>query len=223
MSPAQIQGMAADIRASVNRNMMLSEEDRREIERTRGEAVREGQRAREEALRDMRESQRERAEAMREAQREMRDGQRELARVRIEIERADREGRRVRIDEGDDDDDSDVRELRRSAPRAMGRRNGSTVRGRTDGATMNLDGLSLASVDQDFAQQFGRGAERGALVVRASDEWKPLRAGDVILSVENRGVRDGNVLDVTFDRDRDQRVEILRDGRTQTITLRAAR
>jgi hypothetical protein len=45
----------------------------------------------------------------------------------------------------------------------------------------------------------------------------------VILSIEGRSVRDGNALDVTIDRSRDQRVEILRAGRQQTISIRAAR
>jgi len=174
VSPGQLQGMAADIRASVNRNMGLSEDDRREIERARSEAVREGQRAREEAM-------------------------------------------RVRSDDGDDRGDSDVRGERRDD-----RRRGM-LRGRTDGATLSLEGLSLASVDRDFGQQFGRGAERGALVVRTRDSWDPLRAGDVILTIDGRPVRDGNALDVTIDRSRDQRVTILRNGREQTITLRPSR
>ena len=97
------------------------------------------------------------------------------------------------------------------------------MRGRTDGATLVLGGLSLASVDRDFAQQFGRGSEEGALVVRSRRDWEPLKAGDVILSVEGRSVRDGNGLDISFDRGRDQRVEILRNGKKETITLPAAR
>jgi S1-C subfamily serine protease len=99
----------------------------------------------------------------------------------------------------------------------------STIRGRTDGATLVLSGLSLAAVDRDFAQQFGRGSEDGALVVRTRGEWEPIRTGDVILSVDGRSVRDGNSLDISFDRGRDQRLEILRNGRKETITLPANR
>jgi hypothetical protein len=203
IAPGQMQGLAADIRASVNRNLALSDDDRREIERARSEAMREGQRAREEGMRA-------RQEAMREAQRDMVESQRELARARIEIERSSRD---------DDADDADVRSTRRGDAR----RSTGMLRGRTDGATLSLDGLSLASVDRDFGQQFGKGAERGALVIRARDEWEPLRAGDVILSIEGRSLRDGNALDVTIDRSRDQRIDILRNGRQQTITLRPSR
>ena len=173
ISPAQVQGMASDIRASVNRNFEIRDDDRRE-----------------------------------------------MARTRIEMERSGRNGIGMRIESGDDaDDDADVRVERRRDDR----RGGGTLRGRTDGATLTLDGLSLASVDRDFAQMLGKGADRGALVVRTRDSWEPLRAGDVILSIEGRSVRDGNALDVTIDRSRDQRVEILRAGRQQTISIRAAR
>jgi hypothetical protein len=178
IAPGQMQGLAADIRASVNRNLALSDDDRREIERARSEAMREGQRAREEGMRA-------RQEAMREAQRDMVESQRELARARIEIERSSRD---------DDADDADVRSTRRGDAR------------RSTGML-----------------QFGKGAERGALVIRARDEWEPLRAGDVILSIEGRSLRDGNALDVTIDRSRDQRIDILRNGRQQTITLRPSR
>ncbi len=102
-------------------------------------------------------------------------------------------------------------------------RSRGTIRGRTDGATLVLGGLSLASVDRDFAQQFGRGSEEGALVVRTRRDWEPLKAGDVILSVDGRSVRDGNSLDISFDRGRDQRIEILRGGRKETITLPSMR
>jgi len=143
--------------------------------------------------------------------------QREVARARIEIEGATRDGRRMWSDDDDDRDEADAGTERRITGR------GGMLRGRTDGATLSLDGLSLASVDRDFAQQLGKGAERGALVLRSRANWEPLRAGDVILSIEGRSVRNGNALDVTIDRSRDQRLEILRSGRQQTLTLRATR
>ncbi len=43
------------------------------------------------------------------------------------------------------------------------------------------------------------------------------------MSVDGRSVRDGNTLDVTFDRRRDQRLEILRNGKKESITLPANR
>ena len=100
---------------------------------------------------------------------------------------------------------------------------GGTMHGRTDGATLAVGGLSIASVDRDFAQRFGQGSENGALVVRVRGDWEPLKPGDVLLTIEGRSVRDGNSLDVTIDRRRDQRLEVLRNGKKETLTLPAAR
>ena len=100
---------------------------------------------------------------------------------------------------------------------------GGTMHGRTDGATLTIGGLSLATVDRDFAQRFGQGSENGALVVRVRGNWDPLKPGDVVLTVEGRSVRDGTSLDLTIDRRRDQRLEILRNGKKETLTLPAAR
>lgn len=99
----------------------------------------------------------------------------------------------------------------------------TALRGRTDGATLSLAGITLAVVDRDFARQFGRGAEDGALVVRIRRDWDPIRAGDVLLSIDGRPVRTGDTLDVTIDRTRAMRVELLRNGRRQTITLPPSR
>ena len=136
---------------------------------------------------------------------------------RTAVERFDRWPRERDVDDdtdGDGDGDGDHdRDMR-----VTGR-----IHGRTDGATLVLSGLSLASVDRDFAQQFGRGSESGALVVRVRGNWEPLKAGDVLVSVDGRSVRDGNILDVSFDRRRDQRLEILRNGKRETVTLKANR
>ena len=123
----------------------------------------------------------------------------------------------------------DFDEARNDAPRERaddmdfgdndGRRVSGTMRGRTDGATLVLGGLSLAAVDRDFAQQFGRGSEDGALIVRIRGEWEPLKAGDVILSIDGKSIRDGTRLDVTIDRRRDEKIEILRNGKKETVTL----
>ncbi len=141
--------------------------------------------------------------------------QREMARVQRDGARARRDGFRMRF-EGSNGSWS--RDNGEEQSRVSGR-----IRGRTDDATLMLSGLSLAAVDRDFAQQFGRGSEDGALVVRTRSEWEPIRTGDVILSVEGRPVRDGNSLDITFDRRRDQRIEILRNGKKETITLPPSR
>ena len=117
-------------------------------------------------------------------------------------------------------------DINASISRSFGRsfiQNRGTWHGRTDGATLAMGGLSLAAVDRDFAQRFGEGSENGALVVRVSGAWDPLKPGDVVLTIEGRSVRDGNSLDVTFDRHRDQRLEILRNGKKETITLPTSR
>lgn len=161
-------------------------------------------RARSDMARASAETARARAELQREMVRAGAESQREMARELREMERESARDLRDASRDG------------RTAPRG-------TVRGRTDGATLVLSGLSLAAVDRDFAQQFGRGSEDGALVVRTRREWEPIRTGDVILSIEGRSVRDGNSLDISFDRDRDQRLEIIRSGRRETITLPASR
>jgi PDZ domain len=95
--------------------------------------------------------------------------------------------------------------------------------GRTNGATLMLPGITLAMVDKDFAQTLGAVTAEGALVVRANRDWSPLKAGDVIMSIETRKVRDGDELDVRFDRAKDQRVEIVRAGRLEMLTIPASR
>ena len=199
---AGFEGMADNLRASITREFdrNFDRDDDRDNDRAddrsdeRAEAARERGEARAEAIRERAEGMRERAEAQRELAREQRNIAREMAR-----ERTDSWSR--------DDDATSAR---------------GTMRGRTDGATLVLGGLTLASVDRDFAQQFGRGSESGALVVRVRGDWDPLKPGDVLLSVEGRSVRDGNGLDITIDRRRDQRLEILRSGKKESITLPAA-
>lgn len=188
---------------SSNRDSMDEDaaEAQREIARGQAEAARETARGQREAQRGMAEAAREMARAQRDVEREMQNQRRDMARM-------------------------EQREMNGSWSRDNGERQSrvsGTIRGRTDGATMSLSGLALAAVDRDFAQRFGPGSEDGALVVRSDDDWEPLRAGDVILTIEGRGVRDGNALDVTFNRTRELRVEILRNGRKQTVTLPSTR
>jgi S1-C subfamily serine protease len=116
------------------------------------------------------------------------------------------------------DIDGDMDRSHGETPRLRG-----TVRGRTDGATLEIAGLSVAAVDRDFAQQLGLSSEEGALVLRARRDWEPLKVGDVILAVEGKKVRDGNALDISFDRRRDQRVELMRNKRFEIVIVPANR
>ena len=61
-----------------------------------------------------------------------------------------------------------------------------------DDATFTLQGLRLARVNDDLAENLGRGSERGFLVLDPSPRWNGLRSGDVLLEVDGRAVRDGN-------------------------------
>jgi S1-C subfamily serine protease len=166
---------------------------------------------------DRSEAARERAEAMRERAQEQRERMQERAEAQREMAQAQREMMREQRDAMRESDRSWSRDGDWDGP-ARG-----TMRGRTDGATLTLGGLSLATVDRDFAQQFGRGSENGALIVRIRGDWDPLKAGDVILSVDGRNVRDGTTLDLSLDRRKDQKFEILRNGRKETITVPASR
>jgi cell division septum initiation protein DivIVA len=210
IASGNLRDMTDEIRASVRANLGQSQarsemsRERAELLRDRAEEVRERAQAEREFAR---EQAREQAQIQRDMAREQAQQQREMARVERDAVRARASEERGSWSENADSR-SDVR---------------GRISGRTDGATMTLSGLSLAAVDLDFAQQFGRGSENGALVVRTGRVWEPIRTGDVILSVEGRSVRDGNSLDITFDRRRDQQIEILRNGRKETITLPATR
>ena len=199
ISTEDFRGMADDIRRSVRTHIDF-DDDGNEMARDRSEAQREAARERAEAIREGAQA---RAEALREGQRARAEVQREMQRARREMSREMSGERDDVMDDGEND----------------GRRVSGTMRGRTDGATMVLGGLTLAAVDRDFAQQFGRGSEAGALIVRIRGEWEPLKAGDVILSVDGKSVRDGTRLDVTFDRRKDEKLEILRNGKKEIITL----
>jgi C-terminal processing protease CtpA/Prc len=111
------------------------------------------------------------------------------------------------------DIDGDMDRSHGEPPRLRG-----TVRGRTDGATLEIAGLSVAAVDRDFAQQLGLSSEEGALVLRARRDWEPLKVGDVILAVEGK-----KALDISFDRRRDQRVELMRNKRFEIVIVPANR
>ena len=165
---------------------------------------------------DDRERLRDEAREVRELAREQASRAREEAREQASLTRDEARAQRERAGVtvrsfGRDDDDDDDSPLR------------GTISGTSDGATLSISGLTVAAIDADFAQQLGAGSERGALVVRSQARWAPLRAGDVVLSVEGRPVRTGDQLNLTFDRSRNQRVEILRNRRRETVTVPPSR
>lgn len=203
------EGLADEIRNGVRRGMTFQWDG--DDWRAQGDAMR----ARGAEMRLQGEEMRRTAQEQRRA---IAEGRRDMARAQRDMARGEFSGERdVEIIT---DISSDADESERGNRRTV---RGNTIRGRTDGATLVLDGLSLAVVDRDFSAQFGAGAQEGALVVRIRGDWEPLRVGDVLLSVGPRRVRDGKWLDVDFDRSRDQTVEVIRNGRLDVLTLKARR
>jgi serine protease Do len=83
-----------------------------------------------------------------------------------------------------------------------------------------IPGLDLAPVDGELATYFGRGSERGLLVLSATSRWSGINDGDVILSIDGRPVRaaDGST-SLVFRDGQPNVVELLRNGKRVRITL----
>ena len=88
-----------------------------------------------------------------------------------------------------------------------------------DDATFTLQGLRLARVNDDLAENLGRGSERGFLILDASHRWNGLRAGDVLLEVDGRPVRDGNSARIELGAGDDHTAEVIRDGRQRVVSV----
>jgi S1-C subfamily serine protease len=73
-------------------------------------------------------------------------------------------------------------------------------------------------VSDDLADYFGEGSERGLLVLQAESSWDPIRAGDVILTVDGSAATADRLRDLADSR-RPVRVELLRRRRQMTVTL----
>ncbi|MCU0625397.1 MAG: PDZ domain-containing protein [Gemmatimonadaceae bacterium] len=80
--------------------------------------------------------------------------------------------------------------------------------------------LDVASVNAALAAKLGRGTEGGLLVLRVTDDHAPLRTGDVIMKVDGAPVT-GPDSHLDLDRARSHRIEVIRDGRTETLELKA--
>jgi S1-C subfamily serine protease len=88
-----------------------------------------------------------------------------------------------------------------------------------DDATFTLQGLRLARVNDDLAENLGRGSERGFLVLDASRRWNGLRAGDVLLEIDGRPVRDGNAARIELGAGDDHTAGVIRDGRQRVVSV----
>jgi serine protease Do len=88
-----------------------------------------------------------------------------------------------------------------------------------DEATFMLNGLRLARINSDLAENLGRGSERGFLILDASARWSGLRAGDVLIAVDGRPVRDGTSARISLGAGDDHTAQIIREGQKRTVSL----
>ena len=88
-----------------------------------------------------------------------------------------------------------------------------------DDAAFTLQGLRLARVNADLAENLGRGSERGFLILDAGRRWSGLRAGDVLLEVDGRPVRNGSSARISLGAGASHTAEIIRDGRQRVVSV----
>lgn len=95
-------------------------------------------------------------------------------------------------------------------------------RDRRESAGETLRGLRVTVVSEDLAPYFGDEASRGLLVLEASDRWSPLRAGDVIVRIDDEPAT-AETLRSLGDARRSVTLEVLRRKRLVLVTLDPAR
>src|SRR5688500_13191036 len=88
------------------------------------------------------------------------------------------------------------------------------------GAVFIVSGIRMSPINAQLASYLGSGSERGLLVLDIDDHWSGLVAGDVLLSIDGKAVRERDKTFVFLDEAKDQAVEILRGGQTLKTTLR---
>jgi S1-C subfamily serine protease len=88
-----------------------------------------------------------------------------------------------------------------------------------DDAAFTLQGLRLARVNDDLAENLGRGSEQGFLVLDVGRRWFGLRAGDVLLEVDGRAVRDGRSARIALGSTETHTASVIRDGRSRVVSI----
>lgn len=83
---------------------------------------------------------------------------------------------------------------------------------------ISVDGLELTSVSGELAAYIGPQASSALVVTRASEQWEPMRAGDVILQVDGRAP-DPTGLRIALESRAHISVQLLRRGRSFTVTF----
>jgi serine protease Do len=91
------------------------------------------------------------------------------------------------------------------------------------GNFLGLSGLSMTEVNADLAEYFGAGSEKGALVLQAEKRWPGIKAGDVVLSINGKAVRDEDGLNIRIDDGEDNAFELIRKGKKMTVTVKGDR
>ena len=94
-------------------------------------------------------------------------------------------------------------------------------------AALDINGLRMVPVGTELSAYLGKGSERGLLVLDVP-QWarSALRAGDVVLSVDDTPVRSSDNSDnvtIALPRFREAQLDILRDGVHHSVTLPARR
>ena len=82
----------------------------------------------------------------------------------------------------------------------------------------SVSGLELARVSGELAAYLGAQADSALSVIRASDAWEPMRAGEVIVRVDG-AAPDQERLRSALDAHRRISVTLLRRGRSFTVLL----
>ena len=90
----------------------------------------------------------------------------------------------------------------------------------TASRVFSVAGVRLGPVDEQLASYLGAGSERGFLVLEVGSHWSGIRAGDVLLSIDGRSVRDGGLTSFAPSTAREYRVELLRNGKRMTEVVR---
>ena len=91
---------------------------------------------------------------------------------------------------------------------------------RTQGSDA-IPGISVGTVADELAPYFGDGSQGGLLVLKADESWDPIRAGDVILTV-NDAPATAEKLRAAHESRRSSTIEVLRRKRVLTLTYDGA-
>ena len=116
--------------------------------------------------------------------------------------------------------DRDLNELQRRLRDAQTTRQKRSEErsGGEQSGTAEIRGLRVSPVSDDLAAYFGEAARSGLLVVETDGSWSPLRAGDIILTVNGVAVDRAQLAKLSDSRSR-TRVQVLRRWRQLTLTL----